>query len=165
MRGVTSALSQWRQSPDISTHTPHARRDIPTGHLILPSISISTHTPHARRDIYVSFIVLSSNDFYSHASCEAWRKMRGVVPVLSNFYSHASCEAWHAKSRNFDFAKKFLLTRLMRGVTAVEMGLSASLVISTHTPHARRDTLYDTIIINAPHFYSHASCEAWPVRG
>ena len=55
---------------------------------------------------------------------------------------------------------EFLLTRLMRGVTAVEMGLSASLVISTHTPHARRDTLYDTIIINAPHFYSHASCEA-----
>ena len=34
---------------------------------------------------------------------------------------------------------KFLLTRLMRGMTRVEGGGTADQTISTHTPHARHD--------------------------
>ena len=36
---------------------------------------------------------------------------------------------------------EFLLTRLMRGVTSRSRTLTTSTVISTHTPHARRDGL------------------------
>ena len=34
---------------------------------------------------------------------------------------------------------KFQLTRLMRGVTAKVRALRETFIISTHTPHARRD--------------------------
>ena len=79
-------------------------------------------------------------------------------------------------------ALKFLLTRLMRGVTTSSITVSGSVKISTHTPHARRDDLDEfsaqalPISTHTPHarrdvdailpleiirnFYSHASCEA-----
>ena len=52
MRGVT--VLQYRETylKPISTHTPHARRDIGE----MPRIKrfiISTHTPHARRDSFL----------------------------------------------------------------------------------------------------------------
>ena len=54
----------------------------------------------------------------------------------------------------------FLLTRLMRGVTG-RGGVGCYRVgISTHTPHARRDTFGEHPAQAALHFYSHASCEA-----
>ena len=54
----------------ISTHTPHARRDKPLRKRDFDRI-ISTHTPHARRD-YVNPETLSGRkNFNSHASCEA----------------------------------------------------------------------------------------------
>ena len=37
------------------------------------------------------------------------------------------------------FIVQFQLTRLMRGVTHVNQSLPKILIISTHTPHARRD--------------------------
>ena len=70
----------------------------------------------------------------------------------------------------------------MRGVTALTLGRDFGVVISTHTPHARRDHIGWTrtpgngISTHTPHarrdryaetfperynnFYSHASCEA-----
>ena len=54
----------------------------------------------------------------------------------------------------------FLLTRLMRGVTAENQRLCEILTISTHTPHARRDMAIRVIDDTILHFYSHASCEA-----
>ena len=49
MRGVTLMMMDAQATTFISTHTPHARRDIAlqsrTQHRM-----ISTHTPHARRD-------------------------------------------------------------------------------------------------------------------
>ena len=42
---------------------------------------------------------------------------------------------------------KFLLTRLMRGVTTTSPTLKLVLIISTHTPHARRDvSLLDKLV-------------------
>ena len=49
MRGVTAAAAYFFGVIAISTHTPHARRDIEPS-LFLIASRISTHTPHARRD-------------------------------------------------------------------------------------------------------------------
>ena len=94
MRGVTRLHTHWQNLCGISTHTPHARRDIifyanfnvvyiflltrlmrgVTAGIFwtMPLIMISTHTPHARRDCNKIFkIPLYTFNFYSHASCEA----------------------------------------------------------------------------------------------
>ena len=55
---------------------------------------------------------------------------------------------------------EFLLTRLMRGVTLRMAFQIQKLYISTHTPHARRDSCLYQDQHNYQHFYSHASCEA-----
>ena len=49
MRGVTMKRVKKYLNPQISTHTPHARRDFIVICICLLVI-ISTHTPHARRD-------------------------------------------------------------------------------------------------------------------
>ena len=54
----------------------------------------------------------------------------------------------------------FLLTRLMRGVTAIIIDHVNNVAISTHTPHARRDLQYAGRLGAVGNFYSHASCEA-----
>ena len=76
----------------------------------------------------------------------------------------------------------FQLTRLMRGVTRHlnfrnlfltisthtpharrDEGASSNVSvvpISTHTPHARRDKFIIFLLLPAPYFNSHASCEA-----
>ena len=70
MRGVTAARRHIGNILFISTHTPHARRDV---HLTrTESLTIiSTHTPHARRDAVRRHIADGVDHFYSHASCEA----------------------------------------------------------------------------------------------
>ena len=82
------------QQPRISTHTPHARRDIRIVHGFF-TIKISTHTPHARRDFHLQGNRLFLSKF------QLTRLMRGVTAVVVN------CQR--------DCA--FQLTRLMRGVT------------------------------------------------
>ena len=49
----------------------------------------------------------------------------------------------------------------MRGVTDVGFDTVKAVLISTHTPHARRDPLPLRLQCSQYHFYSHASCEAW----
>ena len=55
---------------------------------------------------------------------------------------------------------QFLLTRLMRGVTGREHPDFKPEIISTHTPHARRDARGAGVSVRLSNFYSHASCEA-----
>ena len=57
MRGVTEHQSEFQNNLQISTHTPHARRDF-KGWVCRTTDKISTHTPHARRDVvkYVKYI-------------------------------------------------------------------------------------------------------------
>ena len=101
---------------NISTHTPHARRDAIQS-IIAKRLTISTHTPHARRDRPVDILQLILN--------------------ISTHTPHArrdDCtECWNREM------EKFQLTRLMRGVTRMLTGLTYDIDISTHTPHARRD--------------------------
>ena len=56
---------------NISTHTPHARRDAMADQWCEYIEKISTHTPHARRDTVGVVNLLPAMDFNSHASCEA----------------------------------------------------------------------------------------------
>ena len=158
MRGVTRVRICQASRLAISTHTPHARRD-PSSWLHLPIPSISTHTPHARRD---------NLEPYS-----------SVAIAISTHTPHARRDG---QVTDFTPSAKFLLTRLMRGVTTSSITVSGSVKISTHTPHARRDSAKflpissrnisthtpharrdnasDGNAVVSQHFYSHASCEA-----
>ena len=116
MRGATFTVMRSPYFRVISTHTPHAGRD-----LILTSCAqtnhISTHTPHAGRDGVCFGVNASSTDFYSHAPCGA------RLP----------------KSRIHGGDAGFLLTRPMRGATEGNFHTYEWKYISTHTPHAGRD--------------------------
>ena len=109
---------------NISTHTPLARRDILNPDS-MSSSSISTHTPLARRDKGLLLADPRCDNFYSHASCEAWLKL--LCPWLNMI--------------------SFLLTRLLRGVTYHWPLSDTEYLISTHTPLARRDTIVKLIIV------------------
>ena len=71
MRGVTAFEMDFFLQDEISTHTPHARRDTRRMGSTPWLMMISTHTPHARRDKDVKSFGDSIENFYSHASCEA----------------------------------------------------------------------------------------------
>ena len=124
----------------ISTHTPHARRDMSVHTMPVIYIrflltrlmrgvtinsfffisidNISTHTPHARRDTGKISLIAS--------------------PIVISTHTP------HARRDYLTFSVfgslQFLLTRLMRGVTPEHFKLLfCHFHISTHTPHARRD--------------------------
>ncbi len=72
MRGVTlCGRGGTNRLLSISTHTPHARRDLGLFNFFARFEEISTHTPHARRDRALWQLVKWVNNFNSHASCEA----------------------------------------------------------------------------------------------
>ena len=100
---------------------------------------ISTHTPHTRHDGLWCVYDYGIIHFYSHASYEAW--LGNLVDTMGNihFYSHASYEAWQLWAVYRPFLIEFLLTRLIRGMTAVKRKYAKE----------------------GQHFYSHASYEAW----
>ena len=95
MRGVTTGLEYPEiQRFVISTHTPHARRDLGVRGILGQPREISTHTPHARRDQVLADKSASGRTF------QLTRLMRGVTPPTGghnppagHFNSHASCEA------------------------------------------------------------------------
>ena len=126
MRGAISAEDHRRDQPTISTHAPHARRDV-SAVAAPPDGVISTHAPHARRD-----------DIPDAAN---------VHLAISTHAPHARRDAGSASSAAGD--AQFLLTRLMRGAT-YQQGLSRFWSkISTHAPHARRDSTPETISLTA----------------
>ena len=93
MRGATLAFEQLYKDSVISTHTPHAGRDLNYHQLFSQTIrflltrpmrgatidtvatdtrnEISTHTPHAGRDVIRHIIQRNVENFYSHAPCGA----------------------------------------------------------------------------------------------
>ena len=117
MRGATVATDGADLSLTISTHAPHARRDVAIT-AKTPAITISTHAPHARRDDYVERLVVEKIHFYSRASCEARLEIHSPSGRAENISTHAP----HA--RRDDITN-------MRWI---------AIGISTHAPHARRDS-------------------------
>ncbi len=99
----------------ISTHAPHARRDYKTRYYNT-GVKISTHAPHARRDTITGGKFITTDNFYSRASCEARRYVR-TNPFITTISTHAP----HAR-RDSSSGR-----------------ISRRFNISTHAPHARRD--------------------------
>ena len=115
MRGVTRKADSLQNHTLISTHTPHARRDVAV--IVFYGVFIiSTHTPHARRDSIIMLFILSFqisthtpharrdgipfNELLPDIEFQLTRLMRGVTLNNSlgdlgerHFNSHASCEA------------------------------------------------------------------------
>ena len=98
MRGVTSVLPSGCPAIKISTHTPHARRDVL--HIIeMQLLVISTHTPHARRDAIMN--------------------QKGSVFDISTHTPHARRDQKSVSQKTL--IRSFQLTRLMRGVTRIQI--------------------------------------------
>ena len=144
--------------------------------------NISTHTPHARRDSFKPSKRIRPEKF------QLTRLMRGVTRGRTNddarfpFQLTRLMRGVTSAHRSMPRMSGFQLTRLMRGVTYSVHTVCAVLVISTHTPHARRDIIRlhapiaAWISTHTPHarrdkritkpkhftwnFNSHASCEA-----
>ena len=158
MRGVTILNSKMVETVEISTHTPHARCD-GAKPCFNRCYGISTHTPHARCDAGTTDHAhgISISTHTPHARCDLYPWIFSLY--TNHFYSHTSCEVWRKPSKNPVYRVRFLLTHLMRGVTSGGFTISAvPTFISTHTPHARCDLTANHRI----HFYSHTSCEVWP---
>ena len=138
MRGVTKSFKHKNTPLHISTHTPHARRDVFIDDIWILNQNFNSH---ASCEAWLPSPSMSGNgnDFNSHASCEAWHVADKVCRICKDFNSHASCEAWRIVCASNRSSIKFQLTRLMRGVTIGGSLVLVAYSISTHTPHARRD--------------------------
>ena len=100
--------------------------------------------------------------FYSHASCEArpyppFFEIYFMPFLLTRLLRGATSIARSALGKI-----KFLLTRLLRGATSPLTQNYHPIIISTHTPLARRDKNDPETALSGGNFYSHASCEARP---
>ena len=123
----------------ISTHTPHARRDL-CEHFNAKLMNISTHTPHARRDVtktVIHFMTKKISTHTPHARRDDRTVYVGFDLSISTHTPHARRDL--AKAGTVRTSILFQLTRLMRGVTRTFKEAIYPIVISTHTPHARRD--------------------------
>ena len=79
--------------------------------------------------------------------------------VLIYFNSHASCEARH--SRSIIILRHIISTHTPHARRDDRLtGNKNAYSISTHTPHARRDGIENRLPKNLHNFNSHASCEA-----
>ena len=147
----------------ISTHTPHAGRNLRRSSQFRDS-AISTHTPHAGRNfkgfvsrtysryfnshapcgaqllLFQHTLFGCSRDFNSHAPCGAQPDLSVFQPLLEiDFNSHAPCGAQHSFAEILITVIIFQLTRPMRGATDTDAVKSSYGTISTHTPHAGRN--------------------------
>ena len=117
MRGVTVGFAAIDTTSPISTHTPHARRDL-NHHDYHEYIAISTHTPHARRDL----IVLQCQTDIHPISTHTPHARRDHSFFHNNYSFFISTHTPHARRDLKKIQRRhilglFQLTRLMRGVT------------------------------------------------
>ena len=160
MRGATTEIAAEYFVPPISTHAPHAGRDfVGNGgtdiccafQLTRPMRGatkrylrrclhngISTHAPHAGRDMNLRLHPHKPANFNSRAPC-------GARPCS---FTHSTC------------ALAFQLTRPMRGATPKFFPERLKQFISTHAPHAGRDTAHRSVSRSVLHFNSRAPCGA-----
>ena len=119
MRGATVRASYaGRGKIRISTHAPHARRDLLLVEKAPEDKYISTHAPHARRDLRSESTRYMLLHFNSRASCEARPfRLRPTLKPYHHFNSCASCEARHSHFLTVSYFMPFQLTRPMRGAT------------------------------------------------
>ena len=102
-------------------------------------VDISTHTPHAGRDVLVFSPMNSFQYFYSHAPCGARRGHLYPYQLHCGFLLTRPMRGATKLESEKRFTDVFLLTRPMRGATLFDSESDIMYVISTHTPHAGRD--------------------------
>ena len=120
-RGATGAGQASRGKTKISTHTPLARRDLGLSHGRVAWFYFYSHASREARRLVVPSSSATSRYFYSHASREA--RLLGLEPrtVRLYFYSHASREARRGTPLFAEDNIEFLLTRLSRGATRMNI--------------------------------------------
>ena len=131
MRGVTNPKIIDELEIIISTHTPHARRDRVPARRRSPCSQFQL----TRLMRGVTVCVMPS---FLFCLFQLTRLMRGVTSGCSRLCA----------------LRTFQLTRLMRGVTLALMISFTSKLISTHTPHARRDTC-DLVLVDTADISTH----------
>ena len=161
MRGVTRTSTQQTTQTEISTHTPHARRDYHSTPIGKPIDCISTHTPHARRDVLNVCYILIIPLF------QLTRLMRGVTIQGYHYYTLLRFQLTRlmrgvtTEHRVTPLnTKSFQLTRLMRGVTTIKYSFTLVGIFQL-TRLMRGVTSFVSLLVFFPfYFNSHASCEA-----
>ena len=124
-------------------------------------VPVSTHMPLTRHDGPSGFGLPHQCSFYSHASCEAWRKdvreplttivflltclLRGMTLIAvveqiedKGFYSHASYEAWQGKWQTAGGSKGFYSHASYEAWPNVHLN-GVPYEVSTHMPLTRHD--------------------------
>ena len=136
--GVVGTEALWK----ISTHTPHAGRDVSFSSFSAMDLSnFYSHAPCGARPKVTAYHQQYATHFYSHAPCGARLPLQAQAHLrLADFYSHAPCGARPGGTLNAVRRVSFLLTRPMRGATVLLLRHRLCMKISTHTPHAGRDT-------------------------
>ena len=162
MRDATGIQCMEIIQEQISTHAPHAGRDVlhmcydvdrnnfysraPCG--TRPDCSthedfcqISTHAPHAGRDQWQGIVVLCGTNFYSRAPCGTRQhRLQDKGKLVSFLLTRPMRDATTMKFYCILFVR-FLLTRPMRDATNPLFHFLYHPLISTHAPHAGRDEI------------------------
>ena len=102
---------------------------------------ISTHAPHAGRDGFTVTSQWHPSDFYSRAPCGTRLISSTSANSEPNFYSRAPCGTRHDQVAASKYGHEFLLTRPMRDATMFLLKSNYGYTISTHAPHAGRDSV------------------------
>ncbi len=139
----------------ISTHTPLAGRDL-QHRLDLRGHVISTHTPLAGRDVRLTSVRLEIKNFNSHAPRGARRTSALRLPSSRRFQLTRPSRGATPSASKLRPNSEFQLTRPSRGATADQKKWTEKIAISTHTPLAGRDCVYDLLDLARPDFNSHA---------
>ena len=117
---------------------PLARHDA-FARLNRPNATISTHMPLARHDYLPEIFDALFCDFYSHASCEAWRRLKKMLrwrnristhmPLARHDYTRKAVDAYRQISTHMPLARH----------DSLAYHIGNNLHISTHMPLARHD--------------------------
>ena len=158
-RHDVSVISPIRQQV-FSTPMPLARHDRFNRHGQY-IVYFSTPMPLARHDRWLVRNQRKAEDFYSHASCEAWQVFFNKFSTLSKFLLPCLLRGMTGNDIPYLHFSLFLLPCLLRGMTRQSVSNIGWHQISTPMPLARHDDIWQVIRHRLWNFYSHASCEAW----
>ena len=160
MRGATTKINPQEIKFNISTHTPHAGRDGTASFQHQTPCHFNSHAPCGARlagaCVHIHMQYISTHTPHAGRDSRRPARFRG----RSHFNSHAPCGARRNLPTDSNQVPRFQLTRPMRGATSASAAKELEKIISTHTPHAGRDTI--TAIVSPPclYFNSHAPCGA-----
>ena len=160
MRGATTFIALPPFHRFISTHTPHAGRDM-MKYSYLMVVLLFLLTRPMRGATRYSDLLLDVIGFL------LTRPMRGATAAaltfkfrFADFYSHAPCGARPPLTADSRLLKLISTHTPHAGRDIVRVSRITMIYISTHTPHAGRDGKTPKKSTLGMNFYSHAPCGA-----